>query len=314
MGSRAQLANLVVDGANGVGAEKLELLMKMVVPDGFGEDDAGIRGAIISAMKSRTLCASLDGDADRLVYFMIPSSSGKDIILVDGDKILSLFALFIEDHLSVWPGFTPTGVKYLHEKGAKYDIGIYFEANGHGTILFLICFLSWLEARSNELTSNSACSDQQRAALWLMAVSKLIYQSVGDALSGLLLVEAMLFHVGWSISQWNELYHDLPNGQLKFKATDRRAVVTTNSRETPWHPRGHKCGISKVSTRLILHSTIWYRRCHQGICREASTQNYADGFGQVRGRACGELTGIVSLTPKELTGFLLLESGFRRSD
>lgn len=40
---------------------------------------------------------------------------------------------------------TPTGVKYLHEKAAYFDIGIYFEANGHGTILFSETFISVLE-------------------------------------------------------------------------------------------------------------------------------------------------------------------------
>jgi len=30
----------------------------------------------------------------------------------------------------------PTGVKHLHHKANDYDVGIYFEANGHGTILF----------------------------------------------------------------------------------------------------------------------------------------------------------------------------------
>jgi len=27
-------------------------------------------------------------------------------------------------------------VKHLHHKANDYDVGIYFEANGHGTILF----------------------------------------------------------------------------------------------------------------------------------------------------------------------------------
>lgn len=31
---------------------------------------------------------------------------------------------------------TSTGVKYLHHRAAQFDIGVYFEANGHGTILF----------------------------------------------------------------------------------------------------------------------------------------------------------------------------------
>ena len=47
--------------------------------------------------------------------------------------------------------FTPTGVKHLHEKAAQFDIGIYFEANGHGSILFSESCLYWLEARNNEL-------------------------------------------------------------------------------------------------------------------------------------------------------------------
>lgn len=31
---------------------------------------------------------------------------------------------------------TKTGVKHLHHAALKYDIGVYFEANGHGTVLF----------------------------------------------------------------------------------------------------------------------------------------------------------------------------------
>lgn len=42
------------------------------------------------------------------------------------------------------PVFAATGVKHLHEKAEKYDIGIYFEANGHGTVIFNSVFLSKL--------------------------------------------------------------------------------------------------------------------------------------------------------------------------
>ena len=60
-------------------------------------------------------------------------------------------------------------------------------------------------------------SEVEKAALRLLAVSRLINQAVGDALSGLLLVEVILQHVGWSIHRWNELYHDLPSRQLKVR-------------------------------------------------------------------------------------------------
>lgn len=58
-------------------------------------------------------------------------------------------------------------------------------------------------------------SEAEKAALRLLAVSKLINQAVGDALSGVLLVELILKHMGWSIHRWNELYIDLPSRQLK---------------------------------------------------------------------------------------------------
>lgn len=32
--------------------------------------------------------------------------------------------------------FTKTGVKYLHHAALDFDIGVYFEANGHGTVVF----------------------------------------------------------------------------------------------------------------------------------------------------------------------------------
>lgn len=53
-------------------------------------------------------------------------------------------------HLGLEVVFTPTGVKYLHEKAAEYDIGIYFEANGHGTILLSEGLLHWLDGRSSK--------------------------------------------------------------------------------------------------------------------------------------------------------------------
>ncbi|KAK9268864.1 hypothetical protein L1049_000629 [Liquidambar formosana] len=231
-----------VDGANGVGGEKLEVLKKMlnallievrnsgkeggvlnegvgadyvqkekVVPCGFGPNDVGIR------------CASLDGDADRLMAYANGAST-------DYLKQLGLEVVF-----------TPTGVKYLHEKAAEYDIGIYFEANGHGTILFSERFLYWVEARNDELSSLAKGSEQQKAASRLLAVSKLINQAVGDALSGLLLVEAILCHMGWSIHRWSELYQDLPSpvGSLRsVKVVDRTAVVTTNAETLVVQPPG----------------------------------------------------------------------------
>ena len=52
---------------------------------------------------------------------------------------------FIRDTLGIQVAVTPTGVKYLHEEAVKFDIGIYFEANGHGTVLFSPSLLQRLQ-------------------------------------------------------------------------------------------------------------------------------------------------------------------------
>uniref|UniRef100_A0A0E0LI64 Phosphoacetylglucosamine mutase n=1 Tax=Oryza punctata TaxID=4537 RepID=A0A0E0LI64_ORYPU len=277
---------LIVDGANGIGGLKLEEIKakisgldihvrnsgkgegilnescgadfvqkEKVVPLGFGPEDVGFR------------CASFDGDADRLVYFRIVSSSDNRIDLIDGDKILSLFVLFIREQLDIINGkdnkgnevlptcfgvvqtayangastdflknlglevvFTPTGVKYLHKEALKYDIGIYFEANGHGTVLFSDHFVSQLESLTSFL--------QHQAAMRLLATSRLINQAVGDALSGMLLVEAVLQYKGWSFQNWCDLYTDLPSRQLKVKVQDRNAIVTTDAERRVCQPSG----------------------------------------------------------------------------
>lgn len=39
----------------------------------------------------------------------------------------------------------PTGVKHLHHEALKYDVGIYFEANGHGTVVFSDRFKKFIQ-------------------------------------------------------------------------------------------------------------------------------------------------------------------------
>jgi len=43
---------------------------------------------------------------------------------------------YIKDTLGIQVSCCPTGVKFSHPEALKFDIGIYFESNGHGTIVF----------------------------------------------------------------------------------------------------------------------------------------------------------------------------------
>lgn len=55
-------------------------------------------------------------------------------IFYDIDINLYLFLQFFIQQIPV--SCVSTGIKYLHNKALEFDIGIYFEANGHGTVLF----------------------------------------------------------------------------------------------------------------------------------------------------------------------------------
>ncbi|KAM5256266.1 phosphoacetylglucosamine mutase isoform 2-T2 [Ctenodactylus gundi] len=114
-------------------------------------------------MKSNERCCSFDGDADRIVYYYCDGD--RHFHLIDGDKIATLISSFLkellleigeslnigvvqtayangsstrylEDIMKVPVYCAKTGVKHLHHKAQEFDIGVYFEANGHGTALF----------------------------------------------------------------------------------------------------------------------------------------------------------------------------------
>lgn len=45
------------------------------------------------------------------------------------------------------------GVKYLHHEAKAFDMGIYFEANGHGTVLFKPSLLKQLQELEVQVSS-----------------------------------------------------------------------------------------------------------------------------------------------------------------
>lgn len=126
----------------------------------------------------------------------------------------------------------PTGVKHLHHAAQKYDIGVYFEANGHGTVLFSP---SCLHLLSSAIPTSP---ESQTAIRNLLALSRLINQAVGDALSDMLLVETVLAHRGWNAGEWDAAYEDLPNRLVKVEVPDRFLFRTTDAERRLVSPEG----------------------------------------------------------------------------
>lgn len=201
----------------------------------------------------------MDGDADRVVYYYTDES--KTFHLLDGDRIATLGAVFLADMtrvagiadklkigivqtayangasteyvekvLNLPVSVTPTGVKHLHHAAARYDIGVYFEANGHGTVLFSDQAIRLIRE------SDPKSPGQKHALESLRACIDLINQAVGDAISDALFVEVVLAHKSWTLENWRNTYIDLPNRLVRVEVRDRsifKAVDAERKLETP---------------------------------------------------------------------------------
>ena len=165
--------------------------------------------------------------------------------LLDGDRIATLAAVFIAEQvraagldginigvvqtayangasteyirrvLNLDAECASTGVKHLHAAAHRFDIGVYFEANGHGTVLFS-------DETIQRLKTTSPTSPTRKNALdTLVALTDLINQAVGDAISDMLLTEVALAAKSWTTVEWKNTYIDLPNRLVKVLVPDR---------------------------------------------------------------------------------------------
>lgn len=242
-------------------------------------------------------CVSIDGDADRLVYHYFDVTEKWH--LLDGDKIATLFALFFIAHAAVLKEcglsfgivqtayangastsflkslgcevkVAKTGVKYCHELATStFDIALYFEANGHGTVIYNDASVEALGKQlvptsersatssasggvNSSASATSILSDEQKkqGVMALLGAYQLLNQSVGDAFSDVLMVEAVLLLKGWSIADWDAIYTDVPSRQTKVSVASRTAFVTDSSETTVLSPVGCQVAINKAVKAL----------------------------------------------------------------
>lgn len=251
--------------------------------------------------------ASFDGDADRVVYFYCDEASA--FHLLDGDKIASLVAKYlqelvehlqlnlamrviqtayangkstsyIENKLKIPVVCVPTGVKHLHSEAKKYDISVYFEANGHGTVLFSEKAKREIQALANDTNASEL---QLVAARKLLTSIDLINETVGDAISDLLLVEAILYDFDWNIQDWDAMYTDYACRQLKVKVPDRRAIQTTDAERQCTLPVGLQEAINSSLCKFPNSRAFVRPSGTEDVVRvyaEAENQELADSLAQ----------------------------------
>ncbi|QLQ82218.1 hypothetical protein HG537_0G04730 [Torulaspora globosa] len=277
----------------GCGADFVKTNQRL--PDGIRDTDGD----------SRLYC-SFDGDADRVVFYYL--NEDNRFQLLDGDRISALFAYFIaqlleqsglrsvlsmgvvqtayangsstqylQNHLKVPVTCTKTGVKHLHHEAVThYDIGIYFEANGHGTVIFSDHFYATLRTQ----THNSL------ATKTLKLLPQLINQTVGDAISDMLGVLAVLSILKWSPARWANEFTDLPNLLIKVIVPDRSQFITTDQERKLISPEGLQEKIDKAVSKF--HSARSFVRASG---TEDAVRVYAEAATQ---QEANELSAIVS--------------------
>lgn len=202
--------NLLIDTANGVpklifeklkkyiNCEKLEVWNKEtgILNYECGADfvKSNFKPPINYNINDERRCVSFDGDMDRLIYF----KTQPEFKIIDGDNICALFAMFftkkVENKLNVGcvlsdysnlaaikfiknicpVSIATTGIKNFVKSAKKYDIGIFFEPNGHGGIVFSQNARNYLDSIN------------------LSGLYKIFDPSIGDPLADLLVLETLI--------------------------------------------------------------------------------------------------------------------------
>lgn len=180
---------------------------------------------------------------------------------------------YIEKHLQLPVVCTPTGVKHLHHEALKFDVGVYFEANGHGTVIFSPHALRTFRETQPQ-------SPAQKDALDVLAAcGDLVNQTVGDALSDMLLVEVILAHKSWTLKDWALTYSDLPNRLVRVEVADKDAFRTTDAERRLTDPVGLQDKIDQCVSKYPRGRSFARASGTENACRvyaEAATRSEAD--------------------------------------
>ncbi|KAF7436768.1 Phosphoacetylglucosamine Mutase [Pleurotus ostreatus] len=267
---------------------------------------------------------SLDGDADRLMYFHLDDRG--QFRMLDGDKIAALVAAFIVELVkaagldeSIKVGVVQTayangastkylaerlpvkcvstGVKHLHHAAEHYDVGVYFEANGHGTVLFSPDTLAKLADYQPSTPAQSTAVEH------LVNLTQLINQTVGDALSDMLLVEVVLAHKAYGGLEWDSLYVDLPNRLVKVVVADRHIFKTVDAERRLTSPVGLQDKIDSLVGKYEGGRSFVRPSGTEDVVRvyaEAVVKSQADELAfRVAGLVYDETGGDPATRPKE---------------
>lgn len=221
--------------------------------------------------------ASLDGDADRLVIYRRKQNTD-GINLANGDRFAALVASFITQHLKyanlsdisvavaqtaysngaatdflsslegIETVIAKTGVKHLEKAVASFDIGIYWEPNGHGTVLFNDNAIQKLNQAYDLAREDDSRRGHKESLNALLAVSKLANQTVGDGIADLLLVIGILSYNDMMFDEWLQIYEERCSCNMIVHVIDKSLIKTADCDRVVQEPVPLREAIAKISS------------------------------------------------------------------
>jgi phosphoacetylglucosamine mutase len=228
---------------------------------------------------------SFDGDADRIVLFTYNPTpqdpTSKRFNLIDGDRLSVLYAKtvnhflqalipifpdpvsvgvvytaygngaatsYIRDSLKLITKCCPTGVKWSHPEALKFDIGIYFEANGHGTFVWKPTIGQRVDSaisKGQQEFSSEIWGDLNLFKTFLTLINQVFFFSKnikikanGDAVGNLFMIVSCLRILGLTLEDLLGLYEDFPSSTTKIFVKNKNAIKTTWDEQTVTTPNG----------------------------------------------------------------------------
>ena len=158
----------------------------------------------------------------------------------------------------------------MHHAAEHYDIGVYFEANGHGTVLFSP------ETQKIFYEHQPSTPAQSTALNHLINLMSVINQTVGDALSDMLLVETVLTHKSYNGFEWDSLYVDLPNRLVKVVVQDRNIFKTEDAERRL---------VSPVGLQVRIDELVRKYESGRAFVRPSGTEDVVRVYAEARVRA-----------------------------
>jgi len=252
--SRRVMYPCVVDCANGIGAKVMQELEPnssiILINDSWKTPTllnvdcssdyvcTHTKMPINSEPTDFLLRASLDGDADRLIFYYTEKGA---LRILNGDYVSALIMTYLSKILidtkeTIRIGFihtgytngacidyihslefphnvqvtnvcTATGIKHLHAEAIKYDVGVYFEQNGHGNVHF---------SSSNPI---------------LDTMSNLFHPNIGDGVIDLFASLYILQNLEWDVQDWYNMYTE-KHSVLSKISVENKNVYKSNADET----------------------------------------------------------------------------------